>query len=321
MSKKKLLEESTVRSFMKLANIGTLSDKFIQESWTQEEGLEEAEHKEEEKEEEKGEGEGEEEEKVEESTHVMMGRGDADRMQGKGVPADRAVDEAKEEEEEEVVAEVEDMEEGETLEEGDADGLKPLKAKMGTGGKPVEAHQGKTKKTPAAMSKPNQGPTQSKMKGVEGMKKIASKDPNNGQMKPLKVSTKHVGHGTPMKMNESVEEAADMPVASPEEAPTPSDEAGESAEHQETVKGALKKMLSAMQDIAKEYGVDMAVDAGGGDEGGEDMEPPPPPDTDNAGAEVEGEEEAVMEMSSDKMMQETLDVLTKRVAARLLKRK
>ena len=45
---KKLLEESTVRSFMKLANIGTLSDKFIQESWgEQEEPLNEEEEGEE----------------------------------------------------------------------------------------------------------------------------------------------------------------------------------------------------------------------------------------------------------------------------------
>lgn len=316
MSKKKLLEESTVRSFMKLANLAPLSDKFIKEEWSKEEGLQEAEHEEESKEEEGLEEakheEEEEEAKMEESTHVMMGRGDKDRMQGHDVAADRAVDEAKEEEEE-VVAEVEDMSEEEKLEEGDADGLKPLKAKMGTGGKPVQSHQGKTKATPASVSVPNQGPTKSKVPGVQGMKKIASKDPNNGKFKPLKVNTKDVSHGTPVKLSESLEEEEMGPP--PEgEAPTPSDEAGESAEHQETVKGALQKMLAAMQDIAKEYGVDMAVDAGGEmeePEGGEMEEPegetpeaPPPA----------GEEEG-------KMMQETLDILTKRVAARLLKRK
>lgn len=314
MSKKKLLEESTVRSFMKLANLAPLSDKFIKEEWAKEEGLQEAEHEEEEEEskvEEAKHEEEEEEDKVEESTHVMMGRGDADRMQGKGVPADRAVGEAREEEDkDEVVAEVEEMEDEAKLEEGDADGLKPLKAKMGTGGKPVQSHQGKTKATPASVSAPNQGPTKSKVPGVQGMKKIASKDPNDGKMKPLKVSTKHVSHGTPVKMNEAMEDEAGPPPEG--DMPTPSDEAGESAEHQETVKGALQKMLSAMQDIAKEYGVDMAVDAGGGEEpeGGE-MESP---ESEAPEAPPAGDEEG-------KMMQETLDILTKRVAARLLKRK
>ena len=46
MSKKKLLEESTVRSFMKLANLQPLSEKFISETWK--EGAGEEEEKEEE---------------------------------------------------------------------------------------------------------------------------------------------------------------------------------------------------------------------------------------------------------------------------------
>jgi hypothetical protein len=60
MSKKKLLEESTIRSFMKLANLQPLTNKFLKES----EHLEEEEHEEEDKKEEL------EEEVVEENGEV-----------------------------------------------------------------------------------------------------------------------------------------------------------------------------------------------------------------------------------------------------------
>ena len=47
MSDKKLLNESTVRRFMKLAHVGTLSDNFISENYEEEELYEEAELEEE----------------------------------------------------------------------------------------------------------------------------------------------------------------------------------------------------------------------------------------------------------------------------------
>ena len=65
MSDKKLLSENTVRRFMALANVGALSDNFIQESYEEEEEpLEEELEAEEETDlaPEEGEGEGEEEE-------------------------------------------------------------------------------------------------------------------------------------------------------------------------------------------------------------------------------------------------------------------
>lgn len=308
MSKKKLLEESTVRSFMKLANLQPLSDKFIKEGY----GSKEEELNEEEHEGEKGSKKSEKSPASKDETmkEEMETEGDGQIPFGKDDERDAHSDVTMQEE---VVAEVEDTnkKDDQELHEGDADGLKPLKAKMGTGGKPVQSHQGNTEATPASVSAPNRGPTTKKMRGVDGMKKI--KGSQDAKWTTLKMNTKDISFGQPVPMNESLEEEEMGPP--PEgEAPTPSDEAGESAEHQETVKGALQKMLAAMQDIAKEYGVDMAVDAGGEmeePEGGEMEEPegetpeaPPPA----------GEEEG-------KMMQETLDILTKRVAARLLKRK
>ena len=46
MSKKPLLNESTVRQFMKFANLGGLADKFVNEAYMQEDDMEEGRHKE-----------------------------------------------------------------------------------------------------------------------------------------------------------------------------------------------------------------------------------------------------------------------------------
>ena len=53
MSKKKLLEESTIRSFMKLANLQPLTSKFLAESEHEEEKSEKEDSEEEDKEDEK----------------------------------------------------------------------------------------------------------------------------------------------------------------------------------------------------------------------------------------------------------------------------
>ena len=45
MSKKPLLNESTVRQFMKFANLGGLADKFVNEAYMQEDEMEERQHK------------------------------------------------------------------------------------------------------------------------------------------------------------------------------------------------------------------------------------------------------------------------------------
>lgn len=74
---KKLLEESTIRSFMKLANLQPLSDKFIKESWKQEESLNEEEDEKNEKKVEESEALEEEtlEEVVEEADEEKMEEG------------------------------------------------------------------------------------------------------------------------------------------------------------------------------------------------------------------------------------------------------
>ena len=65
MSKKPLLNESTVRQFMKFANLGGLADKFVNEAYMQEDDMEEGRHKE---------GRMREEE-MEEGRHDKMGEG------------------------------------------------------------------------------------------------------------------------------------------------------------------------------------------------------------------------------------------------------
>lgn len=91
---------------------------------------------------------------------------------------------------------------------------------------------------------------------------------------------------------------------------TGSDAAGETEQHQESVKDAIQKILGAVSQIAQEYGVEMDVQSGEEEtpeapEGGEEMSP-----------EVPGaEDEKLMEAKLEKMV----DELTKRVAARLVK--
>lgn len=299
MSKKKLLEESTIRSFMKLANLAPLTNTFLKESEAlEEEAVDEA-AEEEGKMEEAAESEEEtvteeaveEGEQVDESAHVMMGRGDKDREQGRDVPKDR-------------------------------------QAESGGGG---SGH----KKAPAPQ----------KAKAPKLAKMDAAKNaPGDAKLKPLKQGTAHTGTSaetkqtkpnSPKKNNaqfdlvsenleeveleeEMEDEAADMAgdMGAAPEGETPSDAAGESPEHQDKVKGVIQSILSQLQTLAGEYGIDMEVDSGeGGEEGdmeageempapGGEMEAPP-------AGEEEGEEEAKLE--------EMLNKLTKRVAERLVK--
>jgi len=235
MSKKKLLEESTIRSFMKLANLQPLTNKFLKEN----DQLEESSHEGEEEDEE-GEGKGK---KLEEET----------------------------------------VEEGDVKEE--AKTLTPQK--------------------PGKMDAAKHAAPDAKMKPL--------KAGTHNSDKPDSIETK--GHSNAPKKNnsefevvsENVEEEMKMEA---DDEMTGSDAAGESEEHQETVKDAIQKILGAVSQIAQEYGVEMDVQSGE-----EEMEPEAAPPADMAPEAPAAEDEKMMEAKLEEMVEK----LTKRVAARLVK--
>jgi hypothetical protein len=233
MSKKKLLEESTIRSFMKLANLQPLTNKFLKEN----DQLEESSHEGEEEDEE-GEGKGKklEEETVEEGDVKEEAKTLTPQKPGKMDAAKHAAPDAK---------------------------LKPLKAGTHHSDKPDS---------------------------------IETKDHSNA---PKKNNSQHE------VVSENLEE---MEMEADDEM-TGSDAAGESEEHQESVKDAIQKILGAVSQIAQEYGVEMDVQSGE-----EEMEPEAPP-ADMAPEAPEAEDEKMMEEKLDQMVEK----LTKRVAARLVK--
>lgn len=223
MSKKKLLEESTIRSFMKLANLQPLTNKFLKES----EHEEEKDEKEDELKEQMSEEEGEVTEEAKTLSPQKPGKMDA---------AKHAAPDAK---------------------------MKPLKAGTHHSDKPDS---------------------------------IETKDHSNA---PKKDNSQH---DVVSENLEEMEMEADDEMAG-------SDAAGESQEHQESVKDAIQKILGAVSQIAQEYGVEMDVQSGE-----EDMEPEVPP-ADMGPEAPEAEDEKMMEQNLDKMVEK----LTKRVAARLVK--
>lgn len=286
---KKLLEESTIRSFMKLANLQPLTAKFLSES-----ADEDKDDKDDVKEEVQEEGEALEEVELEEE------EGDAL---------------------EEVVAE-----EGEVKEEA----------------KDAAEHSApKTSpKDSAAKGKSLTGKPSTTFKGAESVK-------SPGKIKPAKETSKHSVSSGPVKVShetgpkssgskdrvggksrgefeikENVElEEQELETEGSEtwsEEMTASDEAGETGDHQEKVKGVIQGILSQLQTLAGDYGIEMAVDSE--EEGGEEGEelPGEPEEAGEAG-EMESPEEETAEEPEGEKLQEALNVLTKRVAARLVK--
>jgi len=252
---KKLLEESTIRSFMKLANLQPLTDKFLKES---------------------------------------------DYKQEEGQLEEEAL-------EEEVV------EEGDVTEEG----------------KESEGRPGSPKQKVKGVAKPKQG--------IDGAESVKSP----GTMKPLKAGTHHsVGKGnvsvadeTGGKSNASdrkpnrgefevvsesleegyneaeMEEEMDAPEA-PEGADTSSDAAGESPEHASKMKDLINNMLDTLKNMASQYGVQMDISRG--DEGDKEASP-------EGDEEASPEGDAPPEGDEEEQMQEMVERLTSRVAARLVK--
>jgi hypothetical protein len=277
MSKKRLLEESTIRSFMKLANLQPLSGKFLKEDLTE----------------------------------------------GEDSEAEEGEDEEEGEALEEVVAE-----EGEMKEEGMESEGRPSPKKSETSGK---------------------GLTGKATLGISGAKTVKSP----GKLKPLAQTSKNTAKGVNVKASEEtgpksnggdrvggksrgefeimenlelqeieMEDEAGMEVGDEMGSDTPSDMAGETPEHQDRVKEVIHGILGQLQTLAGEYGIDMEVaDEGGSQDSGEEGEelPGEGEEAGEAGEMESPEQEADEEDEEAANLQETLNVLTRRVSARLLK--
>ena len=156
----------------------------------------------------------------------------------------------------------------------------------------------------------------------------------DAKMKPLKAGTHHsdkpdsietktksnapkknnsqfevVSESLEEEMHDGAMEEADMEAP---EAGAEMGSAGESGEHQDKMKELIRGMLNTLKDMGAEYGMSMEISDEGA-AGGEEMAPPegeaPPP------PEAGKEDEAMMEEKLDEMVEK----LTKRVAARLVK--
>lgn len=252
MSKKKLLEESTIRSFMKLANLQPLTSKFLAESEHEEEKSEDKEDSEEE-------GDDDEEELKEEVSE------DGDVKEEAKEPAKSS---------------------GKTL-------TKTTPEKGFSGAKSVK-DPGGLKAAAKTHNHTATGTNIAPSEEVGGKSNVSKK--NNSQHEVVTENTDGLGE---------VEMATEA-----EDEMTGSDDAGETEQHQESVKDAIQKILGAVSQIAQEYGVEMDVQSG------EEVAPESPEVPSDMAPEAPGaEDEKMMEEKLDQMVEK----LTKRVAARLVK--
>jgi hypothetical protein len=297
MSKKKLLEESTIRSFMKLANLQPLTDKFIKESWKQqEEGKVEEELQEE--------SELEEEGKVEE----------AKKDEGKMKESARTAPPADTERDPETVKQEEQLEEEVVEEEGDK--VEEGKESEGRPASPKQAPKGTSLagKSPGKMDAAKNAPKDAKLTpmkqthvhsdkpdSIEHNKKSNAPKKNNAQFDVVSESLQ--------EMDKMEDEAAESPDMGGE---AEMGSAGETGEHKEKMKGLIRDMLGKLSEMGAEYGLQMEVNdegaAGAEEAAPESPEPEAPP----AGEEDEAK---MMEQKLDEMVEK----LTQRVAARLVK--
>jgi hypothetical protein len=252
---KKLLEESTIRSFMKLANLQPLSEKFISEKYMDEEKPKME--------------EGELEEEVQEEGEAL---------------------------EEEVVEE-----EGEAVAEGKESEGRPSSPKPKVKGvaKPGKMDAAKNAPKDAKLTPMKQTHVHSdKPDSIETKDHSTPRNKNNSQFEVV----------TEALEEEMEDEAADAPEMDAGEGDMGS--AGETGDHQAKMKDLINNMLDTLKNMASEYGVDMEISRGA--EGGEEAPAPEAPEAETAPAE---EDEAMMEEKLDEMVEK----LTKRVAARLVK--
>ena len=231
MSKKNLLEESTIRGFMKLANLQPLTSKFLKETF----------------------------EKVEEETN-----------------SDSVVCETDETLEEEM-----DGDELELAEEGKDKQVVPAS------------------KTEAPKGKGLAGKTTT---GLDGAKSVKSQ----GKLKPLKVTALNSVKKTASAavVSENLEDSeAELDAPAPEE-DVETDTTLETPDHEAKVKDVINNILSQLQTLGGEYGIDIDVQS----------------DQQNTQASPEDDSmEMDPEADSAEKLDEALNVITNRVTSRLFK--
>lgn len=249
---KKLLEESTIRSFMKLANLQPLSQKFISENY--------------------------------------------------GMKTEEELEEGEALEEEEEVEEAADLEEGKESENRPASKREAPKGTSLTG-KPKPGIDGaESVKSPGKLKPLKTGTHHSVGKGnvsvsheTGGKSNASDRKPNRGEFEVVSESLEEMAHA-----DEGYNEEMDAPEGE--------DTGGgaESGPHKDKMKDIIRSMLDNLKQMGEEYGMTMEISDEGGapeaPEGGEEMAPP------------EGEE-GMMQEKLDEMVEK----LTKRVAARLVK--
>jgi len=225
MSKKKLLEESTIRSFMKLANLQPLTAKFLKEA-------EEAEEKEEDESEE---GEAEEDEDKEEVNEL---RYTADR-EGDPNAADRL------------------KEEGKESEGRPASKSQPAKGTSLAGKAPGKMDAAKNAAGDAKLKPLKAGTHHSgKPDSIQHTDKSNAPKKNN--------STFEVVAESLQEMEDQEVESPDMGGEAPE-AGAEMGSAGEGDEHQGKMKELIRGMLNSLKDMGAEYGMSMEISDEGGE--------------------------------------------------------
>jgi len=294
---KKLLEESTIRSFMKLANLQPLSEKFITEKYMEETSHDKKVAKDPKKDEKKDDKKKKlEEEDLEEGEQL-----DEEELEEGETLEEEALEEDSLEEGEQLDEEV--VEEGDELEEGKESEGRPTAPKQKVKGvaKPgkVKGAHADHKFTPLKAGNHHSD----KPDSIEAKTKSNAPKKNNSQFEVVSENLEEMG-GMKKPAMPSMEEEMDAPEGG--------DTGGgaESGPHKDKMKGLIRSMLENLKQMGEEYGMTMEIsDAGAEDsappEGGEEMTPP-------AGEE---EDESMMQEKLDEMVEK----LTKRVAARLVK--
>lgn len=294
MSKKKLLEESTIRSFMKLANLQPLADKFLKEAEEPEEAKaeeDEEEDQEADKKKKKSEkAEKDEEGKVEEARYVSDREDDPN--------AAGRLEEVAEEDEAK-------MEEGKESEGRPASKKEAPKGTSLAGKAPAKMAAAKNAAGDAKLKPAQKSSHHSdKPDSIEAKQHSNAQKKNNGEFEIVSESLEE-------EMHDGAMEEADMEAP---EAGAEMGSAGESGEHQDKMKELIRGMLNTLKDMGAEYGMSMEISDEGA-AGGEEMAPPSPEAEAPPPPEAGKEDEAMMEEKLDEMVEK----LTKRVAARLVK--
>lgn len=234
---KKLLEESTIRSFMKLANLEPLSQKFISENY----GMKEEEHDEEDE--------------------------DSDGDDAETRQALEELNKALEEEEgleEEVLDE--DMAEGD-----EGDGMS--EAREGgdkTPSSPRPKVKGVTKATKMKGGHADHKMTAAKTGGSHHTSNTDTISTKNHSKPRTKNNSQFDIVAESLEEQDEAPPEGEDPAAGAEG--TPSDTAGEGGDHQGKMKDLIRQMLGNLKDMGAEYGMTMEVSDEGA--GGEEAAPP-----------------------------------------------